>query len=60
MRRFVIIGAGLAGHQGGDWNCAGTRPTATIDLIGDEDALPYDRPPLSKDVLLGKTVRHHA
>ncbi|MFI0418798.1 NAD(P)/FAD-dependent oxidoreductase [Spongiactinospora sp. 9N601] len=26
----------------------------TITMIGDEDALPYDRPPLSKQILTGK------
>ncbi|WP_022910071.1 NAD(P)/FAD-dependent oxidoreductase [Aestuariimicrobium kwangyangense] len=49
----VIIGAGLAGasvatelRERGD-----TRP---ITLIGAEPHLPYERPPLSKDLLLGK------
>lgn len=55
MRRFVIIGAGLAGHRAAT-ELRRHDPTAAIDLIGDEDALPYDRPPLSKDVLLGKTA----
>ena len=50
---IVIIGGGLAaakaaaalrenGHDGG------------LTIIGDEDRLPYERPPLSKDVLLGE------
>ena len=34
--------------------CASTASTATIALIGDEPALPYQRPPLSKDYLDGK------
>ena len=53
MTRFVIVGAsagGLAtaealrraGHGG------------SITLIGDEPHLPYDRPPLSKQVLTGQ------
>lgn len=53
MSSFVIIGGGLAGaktaeqlrEQGFD---------GSITLIGDESVLPYDRPPLSKDVLQGK------
>jgi 3-phenylpropionate/trans-cinnamate dioxygenase ferredoxin reductase subunit len=53
-RRIVVVGASLAGlrtvealrRHGND---------ARITLIGDEDELPYDRPPLSKDLLLGKT-----
>jgi 3-phenylpropionate/trans-cinnamate dioxygenase ferredoxin reductase component len=51
---IVIVGAGIAGisiaealrdlgHQGG------------ITLVSDEAALPYDRPPLSKDALIGGT-----
>jgi 3-phenylpropionate/trans-cinnamate dioxygenase ferredoxin reductase subunit len=50
---IVIIGGGLAaakaaaalregGHDGG------------LTIIGDEDRAPYERPPLSKDVLLGE------
>lgn len=53
MRRFVIVGAGLAGHRAAI-ELRRHLPDAPIDLVGDEDALPYDRPPLSKDVLLGK------
>ena len=53
MRRFVIVGAGLAGHRAAI-ELRRHAPEAAIDLVGDEDALPYDRPPLSKDVLLGK------
>ncbi|MGW4213388.1 NAD(P)/FAD-dependent oxidoreductase [Lentzea sp. NPDC004789] len=53
MRTIAIIGASLAGlrsaqalrQQGFD---------GRIVVVGDEVHLPYDRPPLSKDFLLGK------
>ncbi|MGW2249791.1 NAD(P)/FAD-dependent oxidoreductase [Kitasatospora sp. NPDC001660] len=52
--RVVVVGAGLAGAQ-----CAlGLRRggwRGRIVLVGEEPHAPYDRPPLSKDVLLGKT-----
>ncbi|MFJ7248588.1 NAD(P)/FAD-dependent oxidoreductase [Kitasatospora sp. NPDC098652] len=53
-RVAVVVGAGLAGAQ-----CAlrlrqGGWP-GRIVLVGEERHAPYDRPPLSKDVLLGKT-----
>lgn len=52
MRSIGIIGAGLAGvtlartlrHRGYD---------GALHLVGDEPELPYDRPPLSKDYLIG-------
>lgn len=51
-RGIVVAGAGLAGvrtiealrREGYD---------GPLTLVGDEAALPYDRPPLSKDVLIG-------
>jgi 3-phenylpropionate/trans-cinnamate dioxygenase ferredoxin reductase component len=52
-QRVVIAGAGLAGAQTAHelreqgWQGA-------ITLVGAEPHRPYDRPPLSKDVLLGK------
>ena len=49
----VVVGAGLAG-----WRlCEGLRRDGfdgQITLIGDESNLPYDRPPLSKQVMTGK------
>ena len=50
--RIVIVGAG----QAGGWAAATLRKeghTGTIVLIGDEPHPPYERPPLSKAVLLG-------
>lgn len=50
---MVVVGAGLAGAQ-----CAsGLRRggwQGRIVLVGEEPHVPYDRPPLSKEVLLGK------
>ena len=53
---IVVIGGGLAGakavealrDQGYD---------GTLTLVGDEQHLPYERPPLSKDYLAGKAER---
>ncbi|MBO1416316.1 NAD(P)/FAD-dependent oxidoreductase [Streptomyces sp. FH025] len=51
--QVVVVGAGLAGAQcalklrEGGW-------AGRIALVGEEPHTPYDRPPLSKDVLLGK------
>ncbi|GLW47819.1 oxidoreductase [Streptomyces sp. NBRC 14336] len=52
-RRVVVAGAGMAGVQ----TAVALREqgfTGTITLIGAEPHQPYDRPPLSKAVLLGK------
>ncbi|WP_232627864.1 NAD(P)/FAD-dependent oxidoreductase [Methylobacterium sp. Leaf118] len=54
MSGLVVIGAGQAGFQA----AASLREagySAPITLIGDEAALPYQRPPLSKAYLAGKT-----
>lgn len=54
-RTFVIIGAG----QAGAWAIYALRDEAgfagRIVLIGDEDYIPYERPPLSKSAMLGDT-----
>ncbi len=51
--RVIVVGAGLSG-----WRlCEGLRRegfAGEILLIGDEAHPPYDRPPLSKQVLTGK------
>jgi NADPH-dependent 2,4-dienoyl-CoA reductase/sulfur reductase-like enzyme len=50
--RVVIVGASLAGLRTAEaLRARGFRGAVTV--IGDEDAAPYDRPPLSKQVLLG-------
>jgi 3-phenylpropionate/trans-cinnamate dioxygenase ferredoxin reductase subunit len=51
--RIVIIGASLAGARVAD-TLRKEGWTGAIVLIGDETELPYERPPLSKTVLLGK------
>ncbi|MGC1405347.1 MAG: FAD-dependent oxidoreductase [Candidatus Dormiibacterota bacterium] len=51
---FVIVGAGLAGAKAAE----GLRTEGfegRIVLIGEEDERPYERPPLSKEYLLGKS-----
>ncbi|MGW3138165.1 NAD(P)/FAD-dependent oxidoreductase [Streptomyces sp. NPDC001139] len=52
--RAVVVGAGMAGVQ----TAVALREqgfTGTVTLIGAEPHQPYDRPPLSKAVLLGKS-----
>ncbi|GHH02078.1 FAD-dependent oxidoreductase [Streptomyces lanatus] len=53
QRKVVVAGAGMAGVQ----TAVALRErgfTGTVTLIGAEPHQPYDRPPLSKAVLLGK------
>lgn len=52
MQRFIVIGGGVAGHRAAV-ELARCAPTATIDLVSDETGLPYERPPLSKELLHG-------
>lgn len=52
-RRVVVVGAGMAGVQ----TAVALREqgfTGPVTLIGAEPHQPYDRPPLSKAILLGK------
>ncbi|WP_234384417.1 NAD(P)/FAD-dependent oxidoreductase [Streptomyces sp. MMG1121] len=52
-RRVVVVGAGMAGVQ----TAVALREQGfkgTVTVIGAEPHQPYDRPPLSKAVLLGK------
>jgi 3-phenylpropionate/trans-cinnamate dioxygenase ferredoxin reductase component len=52
MRRVVVVGAGMAGVR----TAVSLREegfTGAVTLLGEERHRPYDRPPLSKAVLLG-------
>ncbi|KHK97823.1 hypothetical protein LK09_10095 [Microbacterium mangrovi] len=49
-RHVVVVGASLAGTRTVQ-NLRSLGFAGTITLIGAEDELPYDRPPLSKDLL---------
>jgi 3-phenylpropionate/trans-cinnamate dioxygenase ferredoxin reductase subunit len=52
-RQFVIVGAG----QAGGWGAKTLRDTGfdgKIVMLGDERYVPHERPPLSKQVLLGE------
>jgi len=53
---YVIVGASLAGAKAAE----GLREQGydgPVVLIGEEEERPYERPPLSKDYLLGKADR---
>ncbi|MBF6246579.1 FAD-dependent oxidoreductase [Nocardia elegans] len=52
-RRFVIVGGGLAAAKLAQELRAADFP-GSITLIGAEEHLPYERPPLSKEFLFGK------
>lgn len=49
---FVVIGAGMAGGRAAAALAKSTRQP--VILVGGEKAVPYDRPALSKAVLLGE------
>lgn len=53
---FVIVGAGLAGGKAAE-ALRDEGFTGAITLVGDEGERPYERPPLSKDYLQGKSER---
>jgi 3-phenylpropionate/trans-cinnamate dioxygenase ferredoxin reductase component len=61
-RNLVIIGASVAGAKAAEGARAGGFDGRVV-LVGDEPALPYERPPLSKAVLRGEaeleTTRVH-
>ncbi|MFJ8006568.1 NAD(P)/FAD-dependent oxidoreductase [Streptomyces fagopyri] len=50
--RVVIVGASLAGLRAAE-ALRGEGFTGSLTMIGDEPGEPYDRPPLSKQVLTG-------
>src|SRR5262245_65212744 len=54
--RVVIVGAGQAAAQAIE-TLHKRGHTGSITLIGDEDLLPYQRPPLSKKYLAGALDR---
>jgi 3-phenylpropionate/trans-cinnamate dioxygenase ferredoxin reductase component len=56
QQTFVIVGAGLAGAKAAE--ALRARGFAgRVVLCGDEDERPYERPPLSKEFLQGKSSR---
>jgi NADPH-dependent 2,4-dienoyl-CoA reductase/sulfur reductase-like enzyme len=58
-RNIVVIGGGPAGV----YAAIGAKkqdPSATVTLLTDEACEPYEKPPLSKAVLLGKAAPHDA
>ena len=59
MPTAVIVGAGLAGARAAE-AMRKEGYDGRIVLIGDEPERPYERPPLSKDYLLGDAPREKA
>jgi NADPH-dependent 2,4-dienoyl-CoA reductase/sulfur reductase-like enzyme len=53
---YVIVGASLAGAKAAE-TLREEGFDGSVVLIGSEDELPYERPPLSKGYLLGKDKR---
>ena len=53
---YVIAGAGLAGAKAAE-TLRAEGFDGPVVLIGEEAERPYERPPLSKDYLLGKAER---
>ncbi|MFE7323457.1 NAD(P)/FAD-dependent oxidoreductase [Streptomyces sp. NPDC057565] len=57
MKRIALVGAGISAVSTCDALRSGGYD-GEIVLLSNEEGVPYDRPPLSKDVLLGRaTVR---
>ncbi|MFJ9545367.1 NAD(P)/FAD-dependent oxidoreductase [Streptomyces erythrochromogenes] len=56
--RIVIVGASLAGLRAAE-TMREKGFAGSLTMIGDEPYEPYDRPPLSKQVLLGNAVADH-
>ena len=53
MKQVVIVGASLAGTRAAEV-LRSEGYEGALTLVGDEDGPPYDRPPLSKQVLAGE------
>ncbi|MGI5134512.1 MULTISPECIES: NAD(P)/FAD-dependent oxidoreductase [unclassified Streptomyces] len=51
--RIVVAGASMAGLRAAE-QLRGAGWTGAITIVGDEPHMPYNRPPLSKEVLAGK------
>jgi NADPH-dependent 2,4-dienoyl-CoA reductase/sulfur reductase-like enzyme len=59
VQRVVIVGAGLGGLRTVEFlRAAGF--SGQITLVGDERHEPYDRPPLSKQILAGQWPEERA
>src|ERR687885_443077 len=56
---YVIVGASLAGAKAAQ-TLREQGFTGPVGLIGEESERPYERPPLSKGYLLGKSERDAA
>lgn len=56
---LVVVGGGLAGAKAAD-AARDTGYDGRVVVIGDEDRLPYERPPLSKAVLRGDATPESA
>ena len=52
LQRIVVVGASLAGLRACE-TLRGDGFTGPVTLVGAEEHLPYDRPPLSKKLLAG-------
>lgn len=52
-KTFVVVGGGQAGGQAIQ-TLLGESPDSRIVLVGEEALVPYERPPLSKEVLSGE------
>ncbi len=56
MSRIAVVGASLAGLRAVEF-LRRAKFEGQLVLIGDEEHLPYDRPPLSKELLRGEWQR---